>query len=325
MPTAGWFWTRRCNPYRTIRHDGDFCPSLARALLCGMEFLAPTTWADALAAKAEHPDAVPLAGGTDVMVEINFDQRRPAALLDLTRVPDLQEWATADDGRVRLGAGVTYTRIIDELGAQLPGLAIAARTVGSPQIRNRGTVGGNLGAASPAGDSHPPLLASDAEVEVASVRGVRRVAVSEFYTGVKRNALAPDELIAAVLVPPASGPQQFCKIGTRNAMVIAVCAFGLALHPRRQAVGTGIGSAAPTPRRAIAAEDFLAGELAAAGLWESRGPLPEGLAVEFGRRVRDAAAPIDDVRGSAAYRLHSLSVMARRAATWAWDDYRRAA
>ena len=293
-----------------------------------MDFLAPSTWAEALAAKAEHPDALPVAGGTDVMVEINFDHRRPSALLDLTRVPELREWATEDGpngSTVRLGAGVTYARIIDELGATLPGLAMAARTVGSPQIRNRGTVGGNLGAASPAGDSHPPLLAADAVVEVASMRGVRRVPVTEFYTGVKRNALEPDELIAAVLIAPPSGPQQFCKIGTRNAMVIAVSAFGLALHPDRRAVGTGIGSAAPTPRRADAAAEFLAGELEAAGLWESRGELPENLAREFGYRVRDAAAPIDDVRGSAAYRLHSLSVMARRAATWAWDDYRRAA
>ncbi|WP_433285028.1 FAD binding domain-containing protein [Pseudonocardia sp. CA-142604] len=291
-----------------------------------MDFLAPATWADALAAKAEHPDAVPLAGGTDVMVELNFDHRRPPALLDLTRVPELREWSPDADGTIRLGAGVTYARVIDELGDVLPGLAMASRTVGSPQIRNRGTVGGNLGAASPAGDSHPPLLAADAVVEVASAaRGTRLVPVAEFYTGVKRNALAADELIAAMLVPSASGPQQFCKIGTRNAMVIAVSAFGFALHPDRKAVGTGIGSAAPTPRRAGEAAAFLAGELEAAGLWESRGELPESLAREFGRRVRDAAAPIDDVRGSAAYRLHSLSVMARRAATWAWDDYRRAA
>jgi CO/xanthine dehydrogenase FAD-binding subunit len=285
-----------------------------------MDFLVPTTWADALVAKAEHPDAVPVAGGTDVMVEINFDHRRPPALLDLTRVPELREWA-GEDGRIRLGAGVTYARVIDELGDVLPGLAMAARTVGSPQIRNRGTVGGNLGAASPAGDSHPALLAADAVVEVASVRGTRTVPVAEFFTGVKRNALAPDELIAAVLITPPSGPQQFCKIGTRNAMVIAVSAFGLALHPDRGAVGTGIGSAAPTPRRASAAAEFLAGELEAGGLWDSRGALPEGLAREFGHRVRDAAAPIDDVRGSAAYRLHTLSVMARRALTWAWDSY----
>jgi CO/xanthine dehydrogenase FAD-binding subunit len=289
-----------------------------------MDFLAPTTWGEALAAKAEHPDALPVAGGTDVMVEINFDHRRPPALLDLTRVPELRDWAR-HDGRVRLGAGVTYARVIDELGTTLPGLAMAARTVGSPQIRNRGTVGGNLGAASPAGDCHPALLAADADVEVASVRGTRTVPVAEFFTGVKRNALAPDELIAAVWITPPAGPQQFCKIGTRNAMVIAVSAFGLALHPDRKAVGTGIGSAAPTPRPAAAAGEFLAGELEAAGLWESRGELPEGLAVEFGRRVRDAAAPIDDVRGTAAYRLHTLSVMARRAAGWAWTDYRSAA
>jgi CO/xanthine dehydrogenase FAD-binding subunit len=291
-----------------------------------MDFLAPATWAEALAAKAEHPDALPVAGGTDVMVELNFDQRRPAVLLDLTRIPELREWGPEADHTIRLGAAVTYARVIDELGAVAPGLAMAARTVGSPQIRNRGTVGGNLGAASPAGDSHPPLLAADAVVEVASAaRGTRLVRVAEFYTGVKRNALAADELIAAVLVAPASGPQQFCKIGTRNAMVIAVSAFGLALHPERKAVGTGIGSAAPTPRRAGEAAAFLSGELEAAGLWESRGELPESLAHEFGHRVRAAAAPIDDVRGSAAYRLHSLSVMARRAATWAWDDYRRAA
>jgi len=291
-----------------------------------VDFLAPETWAEALAAKAEHPDAVPVAGGTDVMVELNFDHRRPPALLDLTRVAELREWSPDADGTIRLGAGVTYARVIDELGGVLPGLAMASRTVGSPQIRNRGTVGGNLGAASPAGDSHPPLLAADAVVEVASAaRGTRLVPVAEFYTGVKRNALAADELIAAVLVPSASGPQQFCKIGTRNAMVIAVSAFGFALHSDRKAVGTGIGSAAPTPRRAGEAAAFLSGELEAAGLWESRGALPESLAREFGHRVRDAAAPIDDVRGSAAYRLHSLSVMARRAATWAWNDYRRAA
>ena len=290
-----------------------------------MDFLSPATWADALAAKAEHPDAVPIAGGTDVMVELNFDRRRPGALLDLGRVPELREWST-DDGTVRLGAGVTYQRVITELGAQLPGLAMASRTVGSPQIRMRGTVGGNLGAASPAGDSHPPLLAADAVLEVASAaRGTRRVPAAEFYTGVKRNALEPDELIAAILVPTASGPQQFSKIGTRNAMVIAVTAFAVALHPDRRAVGTGIGSAAPTPRRAPEAEAFLAGELDAAGLWESRGELPDSVARAFGNRVAAAAAPIDDVRGSAAYRRHALSVMGRRAATWAWDEYRRAA
>jgi CO/xanthine dehydrogenase FAD-binding subunit len=285
-----------------------------------MEFLQPTTWDEALAAKAEYPRAVPIAGGTDVMVELNFDHRRPTELLDLTKVAELSEW-DADDGQIRLGAGVTYTRIIAELGDRLPGLAMASRTVGSPQIRNRGTVGGNLGASSPAGDAHPALLAAGAAVELASRDGTRVLPVDSFYTGVKRNAMRPDELISAILITPPSGPQQFSKIGTRNAMVISVSAFGLALHPDRKAVGTGIGSAAPTPRRAPDAERFLADALDEAGLWDSREPLPDGIVREFGERVRDAAAPIDDVRGTAAYRLHSLSVMARRALTWAWADY----
>ncbi len=285
-----------------------------------MEFIQPASWAEALAAKAALPTAVPLAGGTDVMVEINFDARRPAALLDLTRVGELAQWS-AQDGQVRLGAGVTYARVIAELGGLLPGLAMAARTVGSPQIRNRGTVGGNLGAASPAGDCHPPLLAAGAQVELASVRGTRVLPADDFYTGVKRNALAPDELIAAILIPRAAGPQQFSKIGTRNAMVIAVAAFSIGLNPQRRTVGTGIGSAAPTPRRAPEAERFLAGALAEAGLWESRADLPEPVIREFAERVRAAASPVDDVRGSAAYRRHALAIMARRALTWAWHDY----
>ena len=135
----------------------------------GVPWSSRRTLADALAAKAEHPDAMPITGGTDVMVELNFDRHRPPALLDLTgiaRAGRVVAWTT---DAVRLGAGVTYTRVIDELGDLLPGLAMASRTVGSPQIRNRGTVGGNLGAASPAGDSHPPLLAAEAEVELASV------------------------------------------------------------------------------------------------------------------------------------------------------------
>lgn len=285
-----------------------------------MDFLQPGRWDEALAARAAHPGALPIAGGTDVMVELNFDVRRPAALLDLTRIPELARWS-AENGRIRLGACVTYTRLITELGGRLPGLAMAARTVGSPQIRNCGTVGGNLGAASPAGDCHPPLLAAGAEIEVASVRGIRTIPAADFYTGVKQNALAPDELIAAVLIPPAAGPQQFSKIGTRNAMVIAVASFCLVLDVHNGAVGTGIGSAAPTPRRAADAERFLAGALAGAGLWESRADLPAGLASEFGQRVGAAAAPIDDVRGTAAYRRRALAVMAGRTLSWAWSEY----
>src|SRR5438128_8991692 len=201
-----------------------------------MEFLQPATWEEALAMKAAHPEAVPIAGGTDVMVEINLDHRRPETVMDLTPIRELTEWGT-DDGVLRIGAGVSYTRLIDELGDRLPGLAIASRTVGSPQIRNRGTVGGNLGTASPAGDAHPPLLASDALVELASASGTRRVPVRDFFTGPKRNAARKDELIAAVLIEPATGPETFSKVGTRNAMVIAVCSFALAIDLERRRVG----------------------------------------------------------------------------------------
>jgi CO/xanthine dehydrogenase FAD-binding subunit len=283
-----------------------------------VDFLQPRTWAEALQAKADYPSALPIAGGTDLMVELNFDKHRPDTLLDLNRIDDLARWWT-EGGRVRLGAGVTYARVIDELGAVLPGLAMASRTIGSPQIRNRGTIGGNLGTASPAGDAHPALLAIEADVEIASVRGVRRVPVERFYTGVKRNVLEPDEIIPAVWITLPSGSQQFSKIGTRNAMVISVAAFGLALHPDRRTVGTGIGSAAPTPRRAHDAEQFVAARLD----WDARGALDPDVAREFGERVRAAAAPIDDVRGSAAYRLQTLSVMARRTLAWAWRDYQR--
>ena len=287
-----------------------------------MEFFRPATWSDALAIKAGQPAALPLAGGTDVMVDINFDRARPAALLDLTGIGELADWS-ASDGVIRLGAGVPYARVISELGGRLPGLALASRTVGSPQIRNRGTIGGNLGSASPAGDAHPPLLACDTVVLAESLRGTRRIPIREFYTGVKQSALAADELIAAIEVPAAAGPQQFAKVGVRNAMVIAVASFALALHPGRGRVATGLGSAAPTPRPAGAAEDFLSGELAAQGLWESRGPLPGTAVARFAELVAQAAAPIDDVRGSAAYRRHALAVLARRTLAWAWRSFQR--
>ena len=282
-----------------------------------MNFLQPSTWAEALAMKAAHPEAVPIAGGTDVMVEINLDHNRPPTVMDLTQVADLAEWAT-EDGLVRVGAGVTYPRIIDELGDRMPGLGMASRTVGSPQIRNRGTVGGNLGTASPAGDAHPPLLAADALVELASVSGTRRVPVREFFTGPKRNAARNDELIAAFLIEPATGPQTFSKVGTRNAMVIAVCSFALALDAGRRRVRTGIGSAGPTPLPAREAEQFLEGELD----WDNRQPASDAVVVRFGELVAAAAKPIDDVRGTAAYRRHALSVLARRSLGWAWQDYR---
>jgi CO/xanthine dehydrogenase FAD-binding subunit len=282
-----------------------------------VEFFQPSSWSEALGMKAAHPEATPIAGGTDVMVEINLDHGRPAAIIDLTRIRELTEWGM-DGARLRVGAGVTYTRLIDELGDRLPGLAMASRTVGSPQIRNRGTVGGNLGTASPAGDAHPPLLASEAVVELASSNGTRRVPIGDFFSGPKRSAMRKDELIAAFLVEPAVGPQQFSKVGTRNAMVIAVCSFALALDPKRRKVGTGIGSAGPTPLSAAEAERFIEGVLDEENLWDRRTPVSESALARFGELVALAARPIDDVRGTAAYRRHALAVLARRTFAWAW-------
>ena len=280
-----------------------------------MKFIQPTSWEEALAAKAAGPASLPIAGGTDVMVELNFDRQRPEAILDLTRVPVLSEWWT-ENGRLRVGAGLSYARVIAELGERLPGLALASRTVGSPQIRNRGTIGGNLGAASPAGDAHPPLLAARADVELASTRGVRRIPVRDFYVGPKRNALADDELIAAIHVAPAGGPEQFSKIGTRNAMVIGACSFALSIDPVSRRVGTGIGSAGPTPLVAAEAEAFLEGVLTETGGWEDDAQLAEPALARFGELVASAARPIDDVRSTAAYRLHALAVLARRTLAW---------
>ncbi|MFD3593033.1 FAD binding domain-containing protein [Nocardia sp. NPDC058640] len=282
-----------------------------------MDFLRPTSWAQALELKAQRPDATPIQGGTDIMVELNFDRGRPAALLDLNQCRELFDYQELD-GKLRIGAGVPYVRIINRLGDRLPGLAQASRTVGSPQIRNRGTVGGNLGGASPAGDAHPALLAGEAVVEVESAaRGTRMIAIDDFYVWVKKNALEPDELIRAVWLTPAQGPQYFAKVGTRNAMVIAVCSFAIALYPQTRSARTGIGSAGPTPLRATLAEEFLAAQLN----WDNPAPLTEPVLREFGTLAAAAAKPIDDVRGTADYRTHALSVLARRTVTWAWNDH----
>jgi CO/xanthine dehydrogenase FAD-binding subunit len=247
---------------------------------------------EALALKAERPDAVPIQGGTDLMVELNFDRRRPDVLLNLNEVAELKGWSR-ENGVLRLGAGLTYTEAMrDRLGALLPALAEASRTVGGPQIRNRGTIGGNLGTASPAGDALPPLLVSGTEVELASVRGTRRVQLAAFLVGPKRNGLEPDELIVAAYVRPAAGRQTFMKVGPRNAMVISVVSLALAFDEEQGELRAAYGSAGPVPLLVSA---------------------PVGERDGFAERIAAAASPIDDIRGTAAYRVHALRVLATRA------------
>src|SRR3954454_604404 len=223
------------------------------------------------------------------MVELNFDRSRPETILNLNEVAELRGWGR-DNGTLRLGSGLTYAEAMGNgVASVLPALAEASRTVGSPQIRNRGTVGGNLGTASPAGDALPPLLVEGAEVECASVRGARRLPLAEFITGVKRTALEPDELIVSVHLTPSNAPQTFMKIGPRNAMVIAVVSLSVSAGDHLRA---SFGSAAPRPVLVTAPRDEV----------ES-----------FPERVAAAASPIDDVRGTEASRRHALQVLTRRA------------
>jgi CO/xanthine dehydrogenase FAD-binding subunit len=280
-----------------------------------MEFFRPTTLSDALSLKSEHPTALCINGGTDVMVELNFDRKRPETLLDLSALAELSEWSDQGDS-ILLGAGVSYTRIYQDLAVELPGLAMASRTVGSLQIRNKGGVGGNLGSASPAGDAHPALLASGATVNVASVNGTRAIDINDFFVGPKKNAMNPDEIITSVLIPKARGGQQYSKIGTRNAMVIAVCSFGIAIDALNKSVGTGIGSAGPTPLRALEAESYAAAQLD----WKNGNAVTPEVMKEFGALVAAASRPIDDVRGTAAYRRHTLAVISGRCLKWAWTS-----
>ncbi len=282
--------------------------------------LNPTTLAEALEARAAHPEAVPIAGGTDLMVGVNFGRLHPDELLDLSRVSELRTWERRD-GSLWVGAGATFAQIASELG-EFPALVQAARSVGSPQIRNRATIGGNVATASPAGDALPVLAAYEGNVLLASIHGERSLRWDEFLLGPKRSALADDELIVAVEWPIADGPGSFAKVGTRNAMVIAIASLSLQLDAAERQVRVALGSVAPTVVRAPEAEAFAADALD----WDDpERPVPEQAAQEFASLTAEAATPIDDVRGTAAYRRHAVEVLARRALVWAVADRREAA
>jgi CO/xanthine dehydrogenase FAD-binding subunit len=284
--------------------------------------LVPDRLDDALAALADDPAPIVLAGGTDLMVELNYGRRRPRDVLSLRRLTELRafhvERSGAGPDEVVLGAGVTYTALLgDELAGLLPALAQAARTVGSPQIRNTGTIGGNLGTASPAGDTLPPLVALDASVELASAGGHRRrLPVSEFLVGPKRTALRPGELIVAVRVPAAAGAREFLKIGVRNAMVIAVASCALVVDRERRTLACALGAVGPVPVRDHDAELWATTRLD----WDAAGPAHPSVVEGFARRMAAASRPIDDHRATADYRRHAVEVMARRALERAWEQ-----
>ncbi len=277
-----------------------------------MTVTLPRSLDDALAALAADPATTVLAGGTDLMVGVNYGHRRPASILSLRQVPELRGWRDLDHGQLWLGSRLTYRELQEgPLAERLPALAQAARTVGSPQIRNTGTLGGNLATASPAGDTLPVLASLGATVVVASAgRGERSLPFEEFVTGPKRTALADDELIVGVTVTVPRGPQEFLKIGTRNAMVISVASCALVVDLDRRTVRATLGSVGPVPIRCTDAEAWVVERID----W-SEGTMRDRdlVAAEFGRQCAAAARPIDDHRSTAAYRRHACGVLARRA------------
>ncbi len=276
-----------------------------------MAVVLPESVDEALAALAANPSATVLAGGTDLMVEVNDGRRSLRDTVALRRVAELRT-VEPREGEVVIGAAATYTELMREpVAAAAPALAQAARTVGSPQIRNAGTIGGNLATASPAGDTLPVLVALGATLEVASSTVRRTVAIGDFFTGPKRTALAPGELVVAVHVPVRRGPQEYLKVGVRNAMVIAVASLALVADLDARSFAVGLGSVGPTPLAVPDATDWLA----ARASWREDGVALDGDTIaEFGSRVAAGARPIDDHRSTAQYRAHAVAVMARRAA-----------
>lgn len=270
-----------------------------------------TTLDDALSMLVDG-SSTPLAGGTDLMVQVN-ERHRPAPerVVVVNRIPELRTWSHDPVARtLTLGAAVTWSEIEQHPIAEwVPSLAQAARTVGSPQIRHAGTIGGNLATSSPAGDGLPPLASLGAVVHLRAASGARSVPFSEFMVGPKRTARRSDELITAVTVPVVEGWQGYSKVGVRNAMVISTASAALVVD---RSVGTArlsLGSVGPVIIRCDDAEAWLADRV---DLRSLDPVVPDAIVTEFASKVRDAARPIDDHRSTAAYRRHAVGVLAAR-------------
>jgi len=275
-----------------------------------MAVIIPESVEGAVRSLAEHPGATVLAGGTDLMVEVNDGRRAPERIVAVGRIPELAG-VRVGDGSLEIGAAATFAQLeLDPVARFAPALAYAARTIGSPQIRNAATIGGNLATASPAGDSLPVLLALGASVSTAGPGGRRSIPIADFFTGPKRSVLRTGELVLGVRVPVRRGPQDYLKVGVRNAMVIAVASLAIAVDLDAHTIAVGLGSVGPTP---LAARDACARAAARAAWTDDRVDLDDADVAEFGDRVAAAAQPIDDHRSTAQYRRHAVRVLARRA------------
>ena len=275
------------------------------------EFIAvqPTALPEALELLVDD-GVLPIAGGTNVVADLRAGKHHPRTLLDLTRVPELR-CIYADGDRVVVGGGTTISDLLRDplVFEHAAALAQAAAVFANPLIRNRATVGGNLADASPAADTAPPLLALDAEVELASAHGTRRLPLADFLVGVRRTLRRPDELITAVRFPVTTNDERrttaFHKIGLRKADAISVLSAAVAVTcdgaGRCTSARIALGAVAPRPLRATAAEAVLTGE-----------KLTPAIIAESARLASEAASPISDIRGSAAYRRQVTEVVVRR-------------
>ena len=269
-----------------------------------MPVFIPSSLTEATQLLSKNPDAHLLTGGTDMMVEVNFNHRHPDTVIALRNIPEFQRWnIDTASGLVHIGSSVPYaTMEHGDLAKALPALAEAARTVGSPQIRAAGSIGGNLGTCSPAGDSLPVLAALDAVVHLQSESSRRSVSFAEFMVGPKRNSRLPNEIITGVSIPITNGWQGYAKVGVRNAMVISVASVCLAIHDNK--VRVALGSVGPTIIRCTESENWI-NSIGLANIDHS-------LAKEFADHVRAESRPIDDHRSTAEYRRHAVGVLAAR-------------
>lgn len=259
---------------------------------------SPLTLAEAYRALGERGGATRiLAGGTDLMVQMNARQLRSAEFLDIWRLDELRG-ISEDGNHLRIGALTTYTELIGSplVRSHAPALVAASRTIGAIQIQNRGTIGGNVVNASPAGDSLPVFAAYDAEVEVGSERGTRRVPFNSFYTGYRQTALASEEMVIALRVRKLSQDERdfFWKVGTRRAQAISksVLAARAMLEDRViRSISIGVGSVAPTVIRAARTEALLSGH-----------PLTPELIEQARETIAAEVSPITDLRSTEHYR-----------------------
>jgi CO/xanthine dehydrogenase FAD-binding subunit len=263
----------------------------------------------ALAALREHEDARVIQCGTDLMVEINFNHVKPTTMISLRDVASLRTIRRDQPGTLSIGSGVPYSVIEGEpVLSDIPALAQAARTVGSPQIRAAGSLGGNLGTCSPAGDTLPVMFALDAMIHLNTLDSTRVVSIHDFMTGVKRSVRQHDEIITSIDFPIINGWQGYSKVGVRNAMVISVASACLVADHENADVRIALGSVGPTIIRCREAEAWL----------KSSQDLSAGQSIsldvanEFGRRAAGESSPIDDHRSTAQYRRHAISVLASR-------------